>query len=84
MLNSYELRAFNSATSINRFYNIHIGETLFNELYLHILHGRCGFKGRERFYYFKDEYSLEKKLKEILKRRYTAKNRIGVNYKSAL
>ncbi len=75
-----DLKAINPERNIDRFYSIYIDKTLFNEPFLTINHGRNRFRGRTISYYFEDQKTLEKKLVHILKRRFTAKKRLGTNY----
>ena len=76
----FDLEAINPERNIDRFYSISIDTTLFEEYFITINHGRNRVKGRTKFYYFQNNSDLTDKLIHVLKRRFSAKSRLGVNY----
>ena len=76
----FNLKAINPLQDINRFYAIRVDKTLFEEYLLQIVHGRTGFKGRTRNYYFKEAQPLSLQLEKTLKKRFNATSRLGTNY----
>lgn len=76
----FDFKAVNPERNIDRFYSIYLDRTLFEDHFLTINHGRNRFKGRTISYYFYNKDDLTEKLVYILKRRFSAKSRLGVNY----
>ena len=76
----FDLEAINPERHIDRFYAINIDQTLFEEYFMTINHGRNRLKGQTKSYYFQNKNDLADKLAHILKRRFSAKGRLGVNY----
>lgn len=76
----FSLKAIKPLQNINRFYTIRVDKILFEEYLLQIVHGRNGFKGRTKNYYFKEVQPLSNKLEKLFKRRFNASSRLGTNY----
>ena len=65
---------------IQRFFNIEADQDLFKAWYIKVVNGRIGTKGSVRTYRFEDEISLDKKLRQLLRKRINAMTRLGCNY----
>ena len=65
---------------IQRFFNIEADQDLFKAWYIKVANGRIGTKGCVRTYRFEDETSLDKKLRQLLRKRINAMTRLGCNY----
>lgn len=65
---------------IQRFFTIEADQDLFKGWYIRAANGRIGTKSSVRTYRFEDETSLDKKLRQLLRKRINAKTRLGCNY----
>ena len=74
------LQAIYPERNIKRFYNIRIDRNLFGTNYLLMTNGRMGQGGQTREKLFTNDDLLLKHLQSVLKKRFRAKRRIGVNY----
>ncbi len=78
------LRATKPETNLDRCYEIHLGRGLFNSWLVVIAYGRYGAKGRGARQKTHSFFVLEEAknfIGKTLKKRFSAVNRIGCNYK---
>ena len=65
---------------IQRFFTIEADQDLFKAWYIKVANGRIDTKGCVRTYRFENETSLDKKLRQLLRKRINAMTRLGCNY----
>ena len=75
------LRATNPEKNIDRGYSLFITPGLFNTETVVISYGKYGKQNQQKIYSFDCKAELARFVKNILHKRFTAFNRIGVNYK---
>ena len=75
------LQARDPARNIFRSYVIEAGRDLFGEWVIDIYYGRIGSQGQHRQYSVANENAARQLIAEKLKRRRSAKGRIGVSYR---
>lgn len=74
------LEARDPARNIHRSYAIAYGQDLFGNWIVETTFGRIGSVGRTRVAVVKDEDEARRRVQKCLKRRATARQRIGVGY----
>jgi len=75
------LHAKNPEHNIARAYTIRMGQDLFGNWIVQIIYGRIGTKGIEKNYLCSSKDHALEKVREVLKRRKSAPQRLGCPYK---
>jgi len=78
---SMSLEAINPALGRFRAYRLEAGPDLFGVWLVDVTYGRIGTRGLSRRYTADDEAGARKIVRQTLRRRATAKRRIGVSYR---
>lgn len=83
MINAFSalLEARNPALGRFRSYRLEAGRDLFGTWLVEVTYGRIGTPGRRLRYVARDEAEARKLVRHTLRRRATAKKRIGVSYR---
>jgi predicted DNA-binding WGR domain protein len=76
------LQANDTEQNLHRFYRIEFGQDLFGQWIVEVNYGRVGCKGRSLISLYDSQKEALSYVKQVLKRRQTSANRIGVTYES--
>lgn len=80
MLYRTSMRAVDSARNIRRWYALLVDRDLFGFLTLQVDRGRIGTRFLTRTESFEDEQLAQRRVRQLLSRRRSARKRIGVEY----
>jgi len=75
-----EMQAVRKETNNYRFYFLTISKDMFNYFVVTAIYGRIGTKGTKKMFSYQTVIEAQQKIKEIILRRKTLKNRIGIEY----
>jgi predicted DNA-binding WGR domain protein len=75
------LEACDPERNIHRAYRLAAGQDLFGDWIVEITYGRIGAKGRTKIVQVADETAARRYVQTCLKKRKSAPNRIGIDYK---
>ena len=80
MFGHLKLRAINPARNVNRVYEIHVGQGLFNTITVILAYGRYGKGFHQRLYSFDNTLQANAFIHKTLQKRLNAHKRIGCGY----
>lgn len=81
MIHPVIMKAIYQQRNVFRFYEIHMTKDLFGMFSTTIYYGRIGcHRGTKKEYVFEDQHMQKNHAKRLIKKRLSAKKRIGTNY----